>query len=316
MKILVADDSKTNLVLIGESIRKLGHTCLSASSGEEALLLYQREHPDLVILDVLMEGMNGFECARKIRALDESDWIPIIFLSGVVDDENISRGINAGGDDYITKPYSEITLAAKIRAMQRISDMRKKLFETTRQLKILSVTDPLTGTFNRMQFDTILLEKIKKNSERKKILALLFLDLDNFKFVNDHLGHQAGDQLLSEAAGRLRRIISQEDAIFRLGGDEFAIILDSIDTPAAAEKVATDIITALGKPFNLNGTAVHSSCSIGIAFWPDQDTNHVTLVKNADTAMYHAKKMGRNNYKIFTEALQKERLKQIGEMDT
>src|SRR5437763_150875 len=126
MRILVADDSKTNLAILINSLNNLGHEVVSANNGEEAIHLFKKQRPDLVILDVVMEGMDGFECAKRIRELDTDDWIPIIFLSGAVDDENISKGINAGGDDYLTKPFSEITLAAKIKATQRISDMRQK----------------------------------------------------------------------------------------------------------------------------------------------------------------------------------------------
>ncbi len=129
MRILVADDSKTNLTLITSALNNLGHEVVAVSSGREAVEKFLDETPDLVILDVVMQEMNGFECAKQIRNLNTENWIPIIFLSGSVDDTSISQGINAGGDDYISKPFSAITLAAKIKAMQRIADMRKKLCE-------------------------------------------------------------------------------------------------------------------------------------------------------------------------------------------
>lgn len=311
MKILVADDSKTTLALLGESIKKLGHEFLPASGGQEALDIFQREHPDLVILDVLMEGVNGFECAKRIRRINVSDWIPIIFLSGVVDDENVSQGINSGGDDYITKPYSEVTLAAKIKAMQRISDMRKRLFETTQKLQILSSVDALTGVCNRMQFDVILAEKLNQADRSGRMMALLFLDLDNFKTVNDHLGHHSGDLLLIEAANRLQSCLRPNDVLARLGGDEFAVILDGIDGLHSAGSVAKKIIQSFETSYNLSGNEVHSSCSIGIACYPFTETTHTTLVQNADMAMYYAKELGRNNYQYFTEELQNKRKQQL-----
>src|SRR5215204_5936753 len=110
MQILVADDSKTNLKLITSSLQQLGHDVVPATSGQQAIESFKLSRPDLIILDVVMEGMNGFECAKQIRAINPEDWIPIIFLSGSVDDESISKGIDAGGDDYLTKPFSEIRL--------------------------------------------------------------------------------------------------------------------------------------------------------------------------------------------------------------
>ena len=164
MQILVADDSKTNLNLISRSLQQLGHEVVPAKSAQEAIELFKLSRPDLIILDVVMDSMDGFECAKQIRALNPGDWIPIIFLSGSVDDESISKGIDAGGDDYLTKPFSEIKLAAKIKAMQRISSMRQELFQATQKLEELSSTDSLTGIYNRLQFNKTIKEKIARMS--------------------------------------------------------------------------------------------------------------------------------------------------------
>src|SRR3990167_4133982 len=153
MKILVADDSKAALSLITDSLTQLGHTVLPANSGQEAIDIFLSNRPDLIILDVVMDDVNGFETAKRIRSIDTNEWIPIIFLSASVDDASLAKGIDAGGDDYLTKPFSDVTLAAKIKAMQRIADMRQKLFETSQKLFLLSSTDPLTGIYNRLQFE-------------------------------------------------------------------------------------------------------------------------------------------------------------------
>ncbi len=160
MKILVADDSQTNLVLLADALVRLGHEVTATKSGEEAIVAFLKAKPDLIILDVLMDGMTGFECAAKIREIEPDEWIPIIFLSASVDDESIASGIDAGGDDYLTKPFSQITLSAKIKAMQRISDMRKNLYAATCKLSLLSSTDALTGIYNRLQFNSSIVEKI------------------------------------------------------------------------------------------------------------------------------------------------------------
>lgn len=303
MKILVADDSKTNLALLINSLSKLGHEVISANNGEEAIKLFKKQRPDLVTLDVVMEGMDGFECAKKLREINADDWIPIIFLSGAVDDENISKGINAGGDDYLTKPFSEITLAAKIKAMQRISDMRQKLCATTEKLSVLSSIDPVTSIYNRHEFDKKIIEKTDQAGHTKQLMALLFIDIDHFKRINDSLGHHVGDFILREVAHRISSCIRVDDILARLGGDEFAIILPDLANPEIAGLVAQKIISALKPPYKISGHEIFISCSIGIACLPSPETDFDTLVQKADIAMYHAKELGRNNYQFYTKEL-------------
>jgi diguanylate cyclase (GGDEF)-like protein len=315
MKILVADDSNTTRELISASLIKFGHKVIAATNGIEALEKFKTEHPDLIILDVIMHGMDGFDCAQAIRAHDRDDWVPIIFLSGAVDDENIARGINAGGDDYLTKPFSEVTLAAKIKAMQRIVDMRQKLFATTEKLGVLSAIDALTGINNRLQFEKVINEKIKQADEKKQSLALLFIDLDNFKSINDHLGHHIGDLLLKEIASRLSSTLRSNDFLARIGGDEFAVILSDIQLIETAGQIAKKILNVLTLPFNLAGNDIIMSSSIGIANYPFADSDVTALIQSADVAMYHAKSLGRNNFQYYTEELHKKN-KQIAYLDS
>jgi diguanylate cyclase (GGDEF)-like protein len=305
VKILVADDSKTNLALITNSLNKLGHEVLPALSGEQAIEIYQSNRPDLVLLDVVMDGIDGFECARRIRQINDTDWIPIIFISASVDDESISHGINSGGDDYLTKPFSDITLAAKIKAMQRISDMRQKLFENTLVLESLSRTDSLTALNNRFQFDLVIQEKINHAQHHGNMFALMFLDLDHFKNINDTMGHQAGDLLLKNVALRLKGCLRLSDFIARMGGDEFAIILSEINEAELATHVGHKIISELTTPYDLNGKKIIVSCSIGSCVYPTDGATAEELMRNADTAMYYAKDKGRNNYKKFNKQMLK-----------
>lgn len=311
MKVLVADDSKINLILISVSLKKLGHEVMEASSGQEAIDMFKQQRPDLIILDVVMEGIDGYECAKRIRALSKNDWIPIIFLSFNIDDQSVAKGIDAGGDDYLTKPFSEITLAAKIKAMQRIADMQHKLFELTKKLSLQSSTDALTGLYNRFQFDKTIQERIAHASRHNKLLSLLFLDLDNFKSINDSFGHQVGDLLLQEIAQRLRSCLRLDDFIARIGGDEFAIILSEAKNPQVAGDIANKIMKALSKPYDLLGNEVYISSSIGISCYPFSEALPGDLAKNADIAMYHAKQLGRNNFQYFTKELNEEYKKKL-----
>lgn len=300
VKILVADDSKTNLTIISAALKKLGHEAILANNGQQAIELFKQERPDLIILDVVMEGIDGFESAKQIRELDSDDWIPIIFLSASVDDTSIAKGIDAGGDDYLTKPFSEITLEAKIKAMQRIADMRKRLCETTKKLYLLSSTDVLTGVYNRLQFDKSIKEILANADRYKHYIALLFIDLDNFKNVNDTFGHHIGDLLLVEVAKRLQSCLREGDFLARLGGDEFALILREVPNPAEAGNVAEKIIQEISRDYYLEGHHIRHGVSIGVAVYPDSMTNKENIILNADIAMYHAKASGRNNFKYFT----------------
>jgi diguanylate cyclase (GGDEF)-like protein len=303
VKILVAEDSQTNMALLSTALKKLGHEVMPAKNGQEAIDMFKAERPDLIILDVVMDGIDGFQAAKAIREIDTENWIPIIFLSATVDDVSIAKGIDVGGDDYLTKPCSDITLAAKIKAMQRISDMRQKLFEATQKLYLLSSTDSLTGVYNRLQFDRSLKEILSASEQYGHTIALLFIDLDNFKSINDTFGHHIGDLLLIETAKRLKSCIRANDFLARLGGDEFAIILTGAHDSTSTENITQNIIDSLGTDYILEEHHIRNCASIGVAYYPSEKTTRENLILNADVAMYHAKATGRNNYKIFTSAL-------------
>jgi diguanylate cyclase (GGDEF)-like protein len=256
--------------------------------------------------------MNGFECATKLRALIQPEnWIPIIFLSAKVDDESIQQGIDAGGDDYITKPFSDITLAAKIKAMQRIADMRSKLVETTHKLSLLSATDALTGLYNRFQFDKTIVEKTYSAERYKYLIGLLFIDLDNFKLINDTFGHHIGDLLLKEVSQRLRSCLRTDDFLARIGGDEFSVIVNITESIESIGIVAQKILDALALDFTLDGHHIRISASIGIACYPFPGITKESVVKNADMAMYHAKFIGRNNYQYYNTILDEKYKQQV-----
>lgn len=299
MKILIIDDTKTTLAILKAQLNEMNHEVIVANSGEEGILLFQKTHPDLIIMDVVMEGVGGYECAKIIREMSHDDWVPIIFLSAAIDDASIAKGIDAGGDDYLTKPFSEITLGAKIKAMQRIADMRRKLYELTQKLQILSTTDNLTRVNNRFQFELTIHERILEANQQQKSFALLFLDLDKFKIVNDTLGHHVGDLLLIEVVQRIQSCTDPNDFIARLGGDEFSVILAPANDPYFAGIVAKNIIQALSRHFKIEKYSISIGVSIGIAIYPQMGVDAEELIKNADAAMYRVKETGRNHYQYF-----------------
>ena len=303
MKILVAEDSKTGLAILTKALKKLGHVVVGVIGGKKAIKLFAKTQPDLIILDAVMQDMSGFECAKKLRAIHNDSWVPIIFLSTVVNDNSISQGIIAGGDYYLTKPFSEIALAAKIKAMQRIADLQKKIHVLTHKLSIISSTDSLTSLDNRLNFDRMIKEKIAYATLYHTKLALLFLDLDQFKEINDHLGHHIGDLLLQDIAKRLKSCLRDDDFLARLGGDEFAIIL-KINQPQDANVIAQKVLEALTPVYNVGSHSIHISASIGIACYPYSGETPEILIQRADIAMFYAKELGRNNFQHYTEESQ------------
>lgn len=303
MKVLVADDSKTNLAYIALVLNKLGHEMIPVTNGKEAVEMFKAIRPDLIILDVNMAEMNGYQAAKAIRIIDNDNWIPIIFLSAIVDDASFAKGIDAGGDDYLAKPCSEVMLVAKIKSVQRISDMHQQLVETLEKLYSLSSTDPLTGVYNRLQFDRSIKEILLVADRTKNKIALLLIDLDNFKNINDSFGHHIGDLLLIETSKRLKSCIRASDFLARLGSDEFAIVLTEIESENEAELVTQKIIDELSLEYHLENHNIRNCASIGVSIYPLIKTTKENIMLNANVAMYHAKASGRNNFKLYRPEL-------------
>jgi len=305
MKILVVDDNRTNLVVVTKFIERLGCTPLQAQNGEQALEKFREDKPDIVLLDVMMPDIDGFEVARRIRGMEEpGDWTPIIFLSAMSADRDIEQGIAAGGDDYLTKPVSEMIFGAKVRAMQRIVQMRTSLLVLTRkldaanqELKRLSASDGLTGIPNRRFFDEYMSREWRRARRNSTHLSLMMCDVDHFKHYNDHYGHQAGDDCLRQVAHALSATMERgSDIVARYGGEEFAVVMPETQIGGAlvvAEKIRHAIHT-LNLP-HAGAPAARVSLSIGIAYMkPDTDDLPTQLIEHADRALYRAKHDGRD----------------------
>lgn len=305
MKALVVEDTATSMALVCHLLEQLGIASLQARNGADGLAVYKLERPDLILLDIVLPGIDGYEVARRIRALEQpGEWTPIIFLSAMTKDEDLARGIEAGGDDYLFKPVSEAVFGAKLRAMQRIVQMRysllvltRKLDAANRELTRLSAVDGLTGIANRRQFDEALSREWRRCLRAREPLALLMCDVDSFKRYNDRYGHPAGDECLKRVAaalhGKLRR---PADLAARYGGEEFAAILPDTGVEGAclvAESMRA-AVESLGLPHEASTAAV-VTISVGVAaLIPQQMESMKEIVDAADAALYAAKRRGRN----------------------
>lgn len=306
MKALIVDDALTSAMLVCHLLRKMGIEPLSANEGLVGIELFKEQRPDLVLLDVDLPGVDGYEVAKRIRQLErDGEWTPIIFLTSRLNDKDLERGIAVGGDDYLVKPVSEIVLNAKVRAMQRIAQMRyslvlmtRRLDEANRELLRLSSVDGLTGIFNRRQFDESLLREWSRAGRCSASLSLLMCDVDFFKQFNDLYGHQAGDECLKEVARVLQsRVRRPADLLARYGGEEFSVILPDTDAEGAfkvAEAMREGVAQlGLGHGGSQEGKV---SISIGLAAVVPKPggVTAEALLAAADSALYRAKKNGRN----------------------
>ena len=304
MKILVVDENEISLLTIVTYLKQLKHDVISIADPSKTFELYKTESPDLIILDATMKTCSGFDCAKQIRQHTPHDiWIPIIFLNTHITDQFVKNVIESGGDDYLIKPVSAIALKAKITAMNRITKMQLQSQKTNAKLQELSTTDILTNLPNRYLFESEMKKTVVDVKKNNQQFALLFIDIDHFKSINDTLGHKIGDLLLIELSKHMLSIINETDFIARLGGDEFAIILKNSDSIHRAGRIAKKLISTLHNPISIHDHYIQLSASIGIACFPHAGRNYTTLIKNADIAMYRAKSSGRNNYQYFTEKL-------------
>ncbi|QDF97412.1 diguanylate cyclase response regulator [Azoarcus sp. DD4] len=318
MKVLVIEDTVTSATLVCHQLTKMGLVALHARDGESGIAMFKQERPDLILLDIIMPGMDGFEVARSIRELEgEGDWTPIIFLTARTSDDDLQRGIDVGGDDYLAKPVSEVVLKAKVRAMQRIAQMRysllvltRKLDDANRELTRLSAVDGLTGIANRRRFDESLLREWRRAARGGLSLALLLVDVDSFKQFNDGYGHQVGDECLKAVARTLEQKLRRPtDLVARYGGEEFAAILPETSESGAlavAEAMRAGV-EGLSITHRFSSAAPVVSISIGVATLipPRGDDNgFIALLKAADEALYQAKAVGRNRVQLYSGGTQ------------
>jgi diguanylate cyclase (GGDEF)-like protein len=304
VKVIVVEDQRVVRAKLASMIERMGHEVLQAEDGEQGVALWRKEKPDLVLMDAIMPVLDGYAAARRIRTLEPGGWTPIIFLSAAEADQDLEKGIDAGGDDYLVKPVSFVVLHAKIRAMQRIDDMRRRITEITErlaeanhELARISNQDGLTALANRRCFDDALRREARDARFADAPLSLLMIDVDHFKSFNDTRGHQAGDECLRAVARLLEgQRAGPGEVAARYGGEEFALILPAHDAAQAQARgdQLREAIEALRLPHGASSTAPWVTVSVGSATLQPGEDDGASLIAAADWALYQAKRSGRN----------------------
>lgn len=305
LKVMVVEDSMVMLKVLGRYLASMDiNEPLVANTGASAIDLYRNERPDIILLDVMLPDIDGFEVASQIRALERpNEWTAIIFLTSLTSDEDLARGIAVGGDDYLTKPISEVVLHAKMRAMRRLVEMHGVLSDVTQQLNVAnkelrqrSTTDALTGIANRRMFDELSMREWRRCERIKKPLSLVMADVDHFKAFNDQYGHQAGDICLRSVAAQVARAAPRPtDLAARYGGEEFVLVLGETDAEGAryvAEKIR-EYVAELGVAHVTPAQRVTISCGTATVV-PQSGLSLNELLRSADRALYQAKAEGRD----------------------
>jgi two-component system cell cycle response regulator len=301
-RILIVDDHDDNVELLRARLESWGYTADDARDGEEALRKIEASPPDLVLLDVMMPRVDGMEVARRVKSNAQLPFIPIIMQTALDSTENKVEGLEAGADDYITKPIDFAELKARLKSMLRIKRLQedleereRELLEANERLKHISNTDGLTGLDNRRHIETRLKEMYEHSLRLQEPFSCVMCDLDRFKSVNDEYGHQAGDEVLRQFARILKQEVREIDHVGRYGGEEFMIlcagtVLDAGVTFAERVRKRVEAHT-----FTFAGGTLQRTASFGVAAWPHpRIADCEQLVRATDDALYVAKETGRN----------------------
>lgn len=304
MKILIAEDELLSRRVLEASLARWGYDVVVAKDGAEAWTLFEQEdEPRLAVLDWMMPGLDGVEVCRRIRHREARPYVYIVLLTARSQKQDLLRALEAGADDYLTKPFDADELRARLHVGRRIIELQDELIAAREALRFQATHDPLTSLFNRTAILDVLRRELHRGRREHIPVGLVIADLDHFKKVNDTHGHLTGDAVLREAAHRMAASIRAYDAVGRYGGEEFLIVVptsDEMGTLAQAERIRQSIESL---PIATPAGEMRVTASFGIAVSNDAEpAEPEALVHAADAALYRAKQAGRNRTKLATAA--------------
>jgi two-component system cell cycle response regulator len=293
MKILISEDDATSRLVLHATLKKLGHEVTATSDGQQAWGALEKEHFPLLISDWMMPEVDGLELCRLIRSKDQAQYTYIILLTALGGKASYLDGMNAGADDFVTKPFDEDQLVARLRVADRILALHEKL-------RTQAMFDGLTGLLNRTAITDCLAAEMDRAGREGQALSVVLLDLDHFKQVNDIHGHAAGDAVLKEASQRMKHSMRGYDRVGRFGGEEFLVVAPGCgheNSLTLSERVRDSIGNS---PIQTPQGPLAVTCSLGAAVARPRE-NAAALIARADAALYRAKASGRNRTEMAEE---------------
>ncbi len=296
-KVLIVDNQEANVLLLQKLLRAAGYVAVTSTMDPgEVCALHAKNGYDVILLDVEMPDMDGFQVMEGLKKIETEGYLPVLAVTA--QPAHKLRALQSGAKDFISKPFDLAEVLMRVHNMLEVRLLHEATRNHGKMLEALALTDPLTGLANRRLLAERLSTAIVHARRNNSTMAVVYLDLDGFKQINNTLGHGAGDLLLKMVAARLTATVREEDTVARLGGDEFVIMLWHITSPDDATTVALKVIQAVTQPYVLDGQTVRVTTSAGIGVYPIHGEDADTLMKCADLAMYEAKRAGKNAYRI------------------
>ncbi len=294
MQILIADDDPVARRLLRGHLKALGETVYEAEDGAAAWRLLQQERFQMVITDWMMPDLDGLELIRRIRAAPFPHYLYLVLLTARDSKAEVVAGLDAGADDYLTKPFDPHELRARVAIGARIISLETSLREARDQMERFASTDTLTGLLNRRAITAYAEQELARAGRNRAPVSLVLLDVDHFKAINDRHGHHVGDQALQHVALIVQRHLRPYDGLGRWGGEELLLVapVPADDALAIAERIRAILAE---HPLTLEtGERLEMTASIGVTTWQGEETTLHALVRQADQALYQAKREGRN----------------------
>jgi len=296
-KILIVDDQDANVRLLERMLRGAGYVSVSSTKDpSEVRELHLRNEYDLILLDLEMPGMDGFQVMEGLKGIETEGYLPVLAVTDEPDQK--SRALQSGARDFVSKPFNLPEVLIRVHNLLEVRLLQEAVRDHAKVLEFLALSDPLTGLANRRLLTDRMSVALLHARRHKNVMAVVYLDLDDFKQINDTMGHDAGDMLLKMVAANLVGTVREEDTVARVGGDEFVVVLGSVGDSENAAKVAIEMIEAMSQPYDIGGRTVEITASAGVAIYPSHGEDADTLIKSADLALYAAKRAGKRAYRV------------------
>ena len=318
--ILIVDDQRSTRDYLGALLKEEGYRVVEAVNGQEAVELFDSEHPDLIFMDINMPVMDGYEATRVIKSRMAARHVPIIFLTAENNEDALVHSLESGGDDFLSKPFSLSLIRAKVKAQLRIQTLNDSLQtniqrleqevedhkRTQQELHHISNYDTLTSFPNRHFFLIYLAQAIQVAEAYGRKMSLLLMDINNFKLINDSYGHVVGDEVLREVADRLRDEVGESYLIARLGGDDFALLCEDVQSEDQVRERVESTIAKVAEPFHIEGKELLLGVTMGTSKYPEDCRSPESMLRCADTALEYARSLGNNNYRSYEPEMKRQ----------